>query len=105
MKSPFPAFVDQLPIRDYGLDGLIVHVDSSEKGETYFTFAEKEIPFPEHAHGAQFTAVVSGACDFTANGKTITYKEGDTYFIPAGLRHQITLHPGYAEMDYVLKEE
>ena len=34
-------------------------------------------------------------------GKTTTYKAGETYFIPAGLRHQITLCPGYSEVDYV----
>lgn len=102
MENPFPPFVFELPKKDYGIDGLSVHADRSELGETYFVFAEKEIFFPEHAHGAQWTVVISGTCDFTADGKTTTYNKGDTYFIPTGLKHQITLHPGYAEMDYTL---
>lgn len=105
MGSPFPGFVERLPLRDYGVDGLTVHVDSSSLGETYFVVAETEVPFPEHAHGAQYTVVVSGSCDYTSGGRTVTYRKGDTYFIPAGTRHQITLHAGYAEMDYVLNEE
>lgn len=105
MKNPFPEFVNRLPSKDYGLDGLIVHVDHSDFGETYFAYAEKEIVFPEHSHGEQWTVVVSGKCDFTADGKTCTYSKGDTYLIPAGKKHQITLHPGYAEMDYVLYED
>lgn len=102
MENPFPAFVNSLPARDYGFEGLYVHSDISETGETLFVYAEKEIVFPEHAHGAQFTAVISGECDFTADGKTTTYRKGDTYYIPTGMRHQITLHAGYAEMDYTL---
>lgn len=104
MNTPFPDFVDDLPLRDYGLPGLTVHVDTSPLGETYFVSAQKEIVFPEHAHGAQYTVVVSGSCAYTADGKTVTYKKGDIYFIPAGQKHQITLHAGYAEMDYVLNE-
>lgn len=104
MENPFPKDVRQLPARDYGLPGLSVHVDVSARGETYFVFAEKETVFPEHAHGAQYTVVVSGSCDYTAGGRTVTYSEGDTYSIPAGTRHQITLHPGYAEMDYVFNK-
>ena len=105
MKKPFPDFVEQLPLRDYGLEGLTVHVDTSPLGETYFVSAQKEIVFPEHAHGAQYTVVVSGSCAYTADGKTVTYKKGDIYFIPAGQKHQITLHAGYAEMDYVFSGE
>ena len=70
-------------------------------GTVYFVSAEKEVPFPEHAHAAQWTVVVSGKCLFTANGETKTYQQGETYFIPAGLKHQITLCPGYSEVDYV----
>ena len=102
MKNPFPEFVKRLPLRDYGMPGLVVHVDTSALGETFFVVAEKEIVFPEHAHGAQFTMVVNGSCDFTADGWTVTYSKGDSYYIPEGKKHQITLHQGYAEMNYVL---
>ena len=105
MKNPFPDFVSKLPVRDYGIEGLIVHADKGEFGETYFVYAHREIVFPEHAHGEQWSVVIQGKCDFTADGKTCTYKKGDRYRIPAGMTHQITLHAGYAELDYTLFDE
>ena len=97
----FPEIIDKVPRRDYGIDGLKVHVDHTSTGTVYFVSAEKEVVFPEHAHAAQWTIVVSGECKFTANGETKIFKQGDTYFIPAGLPHQITLGAGYSEVDYV----
>lgn len=101
MASVFPAIINRMPARDYGIEGLTVHVDHTSTGTVYFVAAEKEVHFPEHAHAAQWSIVVSGRCLFTANGKTTAYCQGDTYFIPAGLKHQLTLCPGYAEVDYV----
>ena len=97
----FHDIIKKVPMRDYGIDGLEVHVDHTSTGTVYFVSASKEIPFPEHAHAAQWTIVVSGSCTFTANGESKTYSAGETYFIPAGLRHQITLHAGYSEVNYV----
>lgn len=97
----FPDIIKKIPARDYKIDGLEVHVDHTPIGTIYFVRAEKEVVFPLHAHAAQWTIVVSGSCTFTANGETKTYSAGETYFIPEGLKHQITLHAGYSEFDYV----
>ena len=98
----FPEMIlRNVPARDYGIPGLTVRVDHTSTGTVYFVSAEREVPFPEHSHAAQWTVVVSGECRFTANGETRVYRAGDTYFIPAGLPHQITLCAGYAEVDYV----
>ena len=101
MSDIFPEMMKKIPVREYGMDGLSVHADHTSVGTVYFIAAEKEIHFPEHSHAAQWTIVVNGKCLFTANGETRVYQQGDTYFIPAGLKHQITLCPGYAEVDYV----
>ncbi len=101
MQRYFHEIIDKVPIRDYGIDGLTVHVDHTSPGTVYFAYAEKEVVFPEHSHAAQWTIVVTGSCSFTANGETKICKAGETYFIPAGLKHQITLHAGYSEVDYV----
>lgn len=99
--SVFPEIIKHVPERNYGIEGLEVRVDHTSTGTVYFVSAEKEVPFPEHSHAAQWTVVVSGKCYYTANGETKTYQQGDTYFIPAGQKHQITLCAGYAEVDYV----
>lgn len=97
----FTDIVKKIPARDYKIDGLEVHVDHTPIGTIYFDSAEKEVVFPEHAHAEQWTIVVSGSCTFTANGESKTYSAGDVYIIPAGLKHQITLHAGYSEFAYV----
>ena len=97
----FPEIIKKIPVRDYGIDGLETRVDHTPTGTIYFVTAEKEVVFPEHAHAAQWTIVVTGSCTFTANGESKVYSAGETYFIPAGLKHQITLHAGYSEVDYV----
>lgn len=102
MENIFPEMIlKNVPLRDYGIKGLHTHVDHTSSGTVYFVFAEDKVVFPEHAHKAQWTIVVNGECIFTANGKSVTYKKGDTYFIPEGMKHQITLLPGYAEVDWV----
>ena len=97
----FADFVKKVPTRNYGIDGLEVHVDHTSTGTVYFVSAEKEVVFPEHSHAAQWTIVVTGSCTFIANGEKKVYNAGETYMIPAGLKHQITLHAGYSEVDYV----
>ncbi len=97
----FHEIIKKVPIKDFGLDGLEVHSDHTSTGTIYFVKAEKEVIFPEHSHAAQWTIVVSGSCTFVANGEEKIYKAGETYFIPANLKHQITLHEGYSEVDYV----
>ena len=101
MSNFFHEIINKVPNRDYGVPGLTVHVDHTSTGTVYFVSAEQDVPFPAHKHAAQWTVVVSGECVFTAEGKSTTYKKGDTYFIPAGLEHQITLKAGYSEVDYV----
>ena len=86
MLPVFADIIKKVPERNYGIEGLEVHVDHTSTGTVYFVSAEKDVVFPEHAHKAQWTIVVSGECRFTANGKTCTYKKGDTYFIPEGMR-------------------
>ncbi len=97
----FPEIIKKIPFRDYGLPGLNVYSDHTSTGTIYFVSADREIAFPTHSHAAQWTVVISGECRFTANGKTVVYRQGDTYFIPEGCSHQITLGAGYSEIDYV----
>ena len=97
----FPDIIKKVPLRDCGIAGLEVRADHTSAGTIYFVSAETEVEFPVHAHAEQWTIVVSGECRFTMNGETKVYRAGDTYRIPAGAPHQITLGAGYSEVDYV----
>lgn len=101
MNNIFPNIIKAIPERDYGIEGLTVHVDHTKQGTIYFVHAKKDIEFPEHSHEEQWTVVLSGKCTLSMNGETKIYQQGDTYIIPSGMKHQITLHAGYSEVDYV----
>ncbi|HAR79564.1 MAG TPA: cupin domain-containing protein [Succinivibrionaceae bacterium] len=100
-KEVFSQIIKKIPVVDYGIDGLEVHRSHTKEGTMWFVTAHKEVVFPEHTHAEQWTIVLSGKCSYTANGVTTVYKKGDTYTIPDHTPHQLTLHKGYSEVDYV----
>ncbi|MBR1908611.1 cupin domain-containing protein [bacterium] len=100
-KELFTQIIKNIPSVDYGLNGLEVHRSHTKEGTMYFVTAHEEVEFSVHSHAEQWTIVISGECTYTANGETKIYKKGDTYTIPANIPHQITLHKGYSEVDYV----
>ncbi len=97
----FSEIISRVPLRDYGIDGLEVRSDHTSTGTIYFVHAAKDVAFPEHAHAEQWTIVVSGECLLTISGRTTTYRQGDSYRIPADTPHTIFLRAGYSEVDYV----
>ena len=42
---------------------------------------------PEHTNCNQWGVVIEGEFEMIIDGKPTTYKKGDTYFVPAGVRH------------------
>jgi quercetin dioxygenase-like cupin family protein len=57
------------------------------------------VEVPEHAHGAQWGVVIAGSVEFTIGGETRTYERGDTYYVPDGVAHRATIHPGFVGID------
>ncbi len=100
-KDLFTQIIKEIPSVNYGISGLEVHRSHTKEGTMYFVSAHEEVEFPIHSHAEQWTIVLSGECTYTAEGKTTVYKKGDIYTIPADTPHQITLHKGYSEVDYV----
>ena len=101
VKDLFTQIIKDIPTVDYGIEGLEVHMSHTKEGTMWFVTAHEEVEFPTHSHAEQWTIVLSGECTYTANGETKVYKKGDVYTIPANTPHQITLHKGYSEVDYV----
>ena len=100
-KDLFTQIIKEIPSVNYGISGLEVHRSHTKEGTIYFVSAHAEVEFPIHSHAEQWTVVLSGECTYSANGKITDYKKGDTYTIPSDTPHQITLHKGYSEVDYV----
>ena len=100
-KEIFTQIIKNIPLVDYGIEGLEVRRPHTKEGTIYFVAAHKDISFPKHSHAEQYTVVLDGEARLTINGQTSVYKKGDIYTIPAGAPHTITLMKGYAEFDYV----
>ena len=100
MKSgELPEFVKNLPEADHPLEGLKAWLLQGETMQTIFMEAAKEILLPRHSHGDQWGVVVSGKLELTIGEETRICNPGDSYFIPAGVEHYGTLHPGFRAVD------
>jgi len=98
--AQFPSFIENLPEADLPVPGIRGWLLNSENGQILFIEAVEEIHLPEHSHGDQWGIVIDGEMDFTVAGKTARYKQGDSYFIPAGTIHGAILYKGFRAMDF-----
>ena len=98
---PFPDFITALPAIDVPFPDDVVQTAAirSDSGlVAFFTFLrDMELPF--HAHGAQWGTLVEGEIEFTIGDETKTYRPGDNYFIPAGVRHGARIKAGTRVID------
>lgn len=97
----YPQFMQDLPALDvpYGDDELSTRVIRSEQGLVVYFSAHKDVVVPEHSHGPQWGALFHGAIELTIDGVTRHCVPGDTWDIPAGVRHSAILKAGSRLMD------
>ncbi|MFQ6122824.1 MAG: cupin domain-containing protein [Dehalococcoidales bacterium] len=98
--SEFPSFVRNLPEADLPFDGLRGWLLQSDSGQVLFNESNLEVLVPDHSHGEQWGIVIDGKIEMTIGGQTMTYRRGDTYFIPAGAIHRARIYAGFRAVDY-----
>ncbi len=98
--SEFPSFVRSLPEADLPFEGLRGWLLQSDSGQVLFNESDSEVSVPDHSHGEQWGIVIEGKIEMTIGGQTMTYRRGDTYFIPAGAIHRARIYPGFRAVDY-----
>lgn len=59
---------------------------------------ERDAQIPEHSHQAQWGVVLDGEIELTIAGKQHTFKKGDTYYIPEGVKHGAKIKAGYKDL-------
>jgi ethanolamine utilization protein EutQ (cupin superfamily) len=64
----------------------------------FITIRDAEIP--EHQHEAQWGTVLEGRIDLVIDGKPFSFKKGDHYFIPKGIKHSAKIYAGYADVTF-----
>lgn len=95
----FPPFIRALPMVDSPLASLRGWMLRTDQALAMFYEIADGVDVPEHAHGAQWGVILAGSIDFTIGGETRTYRAGDTYYVPDGVRHSAVIHPGFAGID------
>ena len=96
----FPPLVRNLPQADLPFNGLRGWLLQSDHSQVLFNESDTEVSVPDHSHGEQWGIVIAGKMEMTISGQTMTYRRGDTYFIPAGTVHRALIHPGFRAVDY-----
>lgn len=94
----FPDIIKNLPAADIPLDGLNAFLLQGKQHQMLFMNFNEDTKVPEHSHEAQWGVVLDGIMELTTNGKTITLRKGDTYFIRAGQKHSARIFNGYKDV-------
>ncbi len=100
MTEIFPGPITKLPLADVPIDGVTAYLSQADRHQILFMVFDKDADLPEHAHDEQLGFVLEGRIDLTIAGETRTYRKGDRYFIPKGVRHSGKIFAGYADITF-----
>jgi quercetin dioxygenase-like cupin family protein len=100
MKSIFPEPIQNLLRADIPVKGLRAYLSQAENHQILFMEFEEEVELSDHAHAAQIGIVLEGKIELTIGGEKQTYRKGDRYYIPAGVKHSGRIYAGYADITF-----
>lgn len=100
MRSIFPEPILKLPEADIPLKGIKAYLSQGGGHQIIFMEFADDVDLPEHSHESQLGVVLEGRIDLTIDGAAHTYKKGDRYFIPAGVKHSGKIYAGYADITF-----
>ncbi|MCK5261543.1 MAG: cupin domain-containing protein [Thermoplasmatales archaeon] len=100
MSSIFPEPISDLPEVDIPVEGAKGYLSKGENNQVIFMEFSKDVDIPEHSHESQWEVVVNGRVDLDVGGIKKTYRRGDTFFIPKGVKHSGRVYAGYASVAF-----
>jgi quercetin dioxygenase-like cupin family protein len=100
MKKVFPGPIQNLPEADIPLEGVKAFLSQSDNHQILFMEFKEDTYLPEHSHAAQIGFVLEGRIDLVIDGKQLSFKKGDRYYIPAGVKHSGKIYRGYADITF-----
>ena len=96
----YPDIITKLPHINLPIKGVKSYKLQGQNNQLVFFEFTEEAVIPEHSHKAQWGIVVNGRIDLTIGGLEITYKKGDSYFIPDGVKHSAKIYKGFSAIDF-----
>jgi quercetin dioxygenase-like cupin family protein len=100
MSIIFPESITNLPKADIISDGVLGYISQAKTHQIIFMEFTKDVTLPEHTHESQWEIVLHGNAQVSIDGRKHTYKKGDNFFIPAGVKHHAKVNKGYACIVY-----
>ena len=96
-----PDFLMALPALDIPFPDDVVESRAvrSEDALLVFFIFHKDAELPPHSHGAHWGSVLQGEVQLTIDGVTTTYRQGDSYDLPAGVVHAVKVAAGTIALD------
>jgi quercetin dioxygenase-like cupin family protein len=91
----FPDFIKALPEIEVPYTGCRGHLIQGAGQQVVFVGFSRTTHVPEHSHAEQWELVVAGEVALKLEGAPRTYRTGDRFFIPAGVRHSAVVSAGY----------
>lgn len=82
------------------ISGVRAYLSQGSSHQIIFMEFKEDADLPEHSHAGQLGVVLEGRIDLTIDGAAHTYKKGDRYFIPAGVKHSGKIYAGYADITF-----
>ena len=98
--AQFHEIIKKLPEADISFRGVKGWISQGPAHQVAFLEIEPIGRVPEHSHGAQWGIVVEGEMELTIDGHTRRYRNGDSYFIPAGVIHSANFRKKTLAIDF-----
>ena len=98
-ENSFPELITRLPQADVPIPGVRAWLSQAADHQIVFFDIPAGCDVPPHSHGDQWGIVVEGEMDLTIGGKMRTYRQGDSYYIPAGVEHGATFRTHFRAID------
>jgi quercetin dioxygenase-like cupin family protein len=100
MTEIFEKPIQDLPEAAMTLRGVKAYLAQGQTHQIIFMQISEDDDMPEHAHAAQVGIVLEGRIDLIIHGEKRTYRKGDRYYIPAGVRHSGKVYAGFAQVAF-----
>lgn len=97
----YPDFIASFPKLDvpFPEDVVTCNAIRSDAGLVVFFHFLQDVSLPPHSHKAQWGTLVEGSASLTIGGVTKTYGPGDSWDIPDGVEHSVTIKAGSRAID------
>ena len=98
-ENRFPDFITGLPQAEIPFDGVRGWISQAADHQVVFFDIDPIGEVAPHKHGEQWGIVVEGEMDLTIGDETRTYRQGDSYHIPAGVVHGAKFRAHFRAID------